>query len=169
MIIASSKELETENEIYLGKIFAMLKKMEKIAMSQNDTELNNTELRLISEILLSGYEGKRLISTQLAKKLNVTRSAVSQIVKNLESREIVKRVPDSVDKKIAYIELTDSAMDVYLKSKKIGEEFIGDMLRDFGKKNLDKLLELTEEFWETFERLNKTNENKNRINLKIGE
>jgi DNA-binding MarR family transcriptional regulator len=169
MTLANSKELETENEIYLGKIFAMFKKMEKIAMSQNDTELNNTELRLVSEILLSGYEGKRLISTQLAKKLNVTRSAVSQIVKNLESREIVKRVPDSVDKKIAYIELTDSAIGVYLKSKKIGEEFIGEMLRDFGKKNLDKLLELTEEFWETFERINKANEDRNRINLKIGE
>ena len=157
MVGMNAKDLETENEIYLGKIFAMLKKMEKIAMSQKETELNNTELRLISEILLSGYEGKRLISTQLAQKLNVTRSAISQIVKNLESRKIVKRVPDDVDKKIAYIELTDSTMEVYLKSKQVGEEFIGALLRDFGKKNLDKLLELSEEFWETIDRLNKMN------------
>ncbi len=153
----SAKELETENEIYLDRLFSMFKKMEKIAMSQKATELNNTELRLISEILLSSYEGNRLISTQLAKKLNVTRSAISQIVKNLENRKIIKRVPDAIDKKIAYIELTDTAMKIYLESRKKGEIFVGDLLRDFGKKNLDKLLELSEEFWETFERLKKTN------------
>ena len=119
---------QQESEEYLVKIFAMLKKLDKITIVKKKSELNNTELRLISEVIFSNSEGKRLISTQLAKKLNVTRSAISQIVNSLESRRIIKRVPDDVDRKIAYIELTDSAMDVYLQAKAMGVGFMSKLV-----------------------------------------
>ncbi|MBE5753464.1 MAG: MarR family transcriptional regulator, partial [Clostridiales bacterium] len=108
MTVDKEKIIKSENEFYLGKIFAMLKKMEKIAIANKSAKLGDTELRLISEIVFSNYKGERLISTQLAKKLDVTRSAVSQIVKKLEKDGVIKRVPDEIDKKIAYIELTEN-------------------------------------------------------------
>ena len=145
---------QQESEEYLVKIFAMLKKLDKITIVKKKSELNNTELRLISEVIFSNSEGKRLISTQLAKKLNVTRSAISQIVNSLESRRIIKRVPDDVDRKIAYIELTDSAMDVYLQAKAMGVGFMSKLVEEFGKERLDTLLSLSDSFWETVERLN---------------
>ena len=146
--------IENENEFYLGKIFAMLKKMEKIAIANKSATLSDTELRLISEIVFSNYKGERLISTQLAKKLDVTRSAVSQIVKKLEKDGIIKRVPDETDKKIAYIELTENSLDGYEKAKEEGEVFVGKLIESFGKNKLDTLLALSEEFWGIIEKLN---------------
>lgn len=148
------KIIKSENEFYLGKIFAMLKKMEKIAIANKSATLGDTELRLISEIVFSNYKGERLISTQLAKKLDVTRSAVSQIVKKLEKDGIIKRVPDGTDKKIAYIELTENSLDGYEKAKEEGEVFVGKLIENFGKNKLDTLLALSEEFWEIIEKLN---------------
>ena len=146
--------IENENEFYLGKIFAMLKKMEKIAIANKSATLGDTELRLISEIVFSNYKGERLISTQLAKKLDITRSAVSQIVKKLEKDGIIKRVPDETDKKIAYIELTENSLDGYEKAKEEGEVFVGKLIENFGKNKLDTLLALSEEFWGIIEKLN---------------
>ena len=147
------KEIVKTNEEYLSKIFAMCKKMESVAMVKGKTELNTTELRLVGEIIFANCEGKRLISTQLAKRLCITRSAVSQIVNNLESRGIVKRVADSVDRKIAYVELTDSSLAVYEATKESAEQAVGKIVETFGRENLDKLLELSDKFWEVVENI----------------
>ena len=154
------KMRESENEEYLCKIFAMLKKVEKFSGLKEKTELNNTELRLISEIIFARQEGERLISTQLAKRLNVTRSAVSQIVNNLENRGVIQRVDAEDDKKIAYVELTESAMEIYQNAKKAGVDFVGEFLKEFGKDNLDLLLNLMDSFWETACAVSKKNLNK---------
>lgn len=147
------KEIIKTNEEYLSEIFSMCKKMESVTMVKGKTELNTTELRLVGEVIFANCEGKRLISTQLAKRLCITRSAVSQIVNNLESRGIVKRVPDSVDKKIAYVELTDSSLAVYREAKESAEQVVGKIVEAFGRENLDKLLELSDKFWEVVENI----------------
>ena len=142
------------NEEYLTKIFAMCKKMERVIMFKEKTQLNTTELRLVGEIILAHHEGTRLISTQLAKRLCVTRSAISQIVNNLEVRGIVKRVPDDIDRKIAYVELTDSTMEVYLSAKRSAEEKVGDIIKEFGEENMEKLFALADKFWQAVENVN---------------
>ena len=58
-----------KSERYLHMLFSFLKKREGIVLSEKMTHFNNTEIRLISEILSAKYEGKRLISTQLANLL----------------------------------------------------------------------------------------------------
>lgn len=145
---------KSENEEYLCKIFSMLKKMENVSIIKEKSALNNTELRLVGEVLFASMNGERLISTQIAKKLCVTRSAISQIVNNLENKGVIKRVPDKVDKKIAFIELTDASLEVYQTAKNLGENFVEDIIKEFGKNKLDQLLSLSESFWETVEKLN---------------
>lgn len=146
-------EVRKTNEEYLSRIFSMCKKMEGVTMLKDKTELNTTELRLVGEIIYANCEGKRLISTQLAKRLSITRSAVSQIVNNLEERGIVKRVADSIDRKIAYIELTDSTLEVYHIAKAKAENLVGEVIKVFGKENLDKLLSLSDKFFEVVENI----------------
>lgn len=146
-------EVRKTKEEYLSKIFSMCKKIESVTMLKDKTELNTTELRLVGEIIYANSEGKRLISTQLAKRLNITRSAVSQIVNNLEKRGIVKRVADSIDRKIAYIELTESALEVYRVAKEKAENLVGEIVKVFGEENLDKLLSLSDDFFEVVENI----------------
>ena len=89
--VGKATENKARNEEYLGRIFTMLKKMEGVALTKVKSHFNNSEMRLLGEVILAGYDGKRIISTQLATRLGVTRSAVSQMVNKLEARGVVKR------------------------------------------------------------------------------
>ena len=137
---------KSKNEQYLGAVFALLKKRDGIAISDKKTRFNDTELRMLSEILAAKYEGRRLISTQLATLLGVTRSAVSQIVNRLEEQGVVVRVPDDVDRKIAYVEVTEATLVAYEEDLKTCLDFIGRVVEKFGEENFKKMCELYDGF-----------------------
>ena len=144
--VEQSARKKNTNEKYLSAVFSILKKREGIVVSGAKTHFNDTELRLIGAVLSAKSEGKRLISTQLATRLGVTRSAISQIVNRLEESGVVKRVPDAVDRKIAYIEVTDETMTNYREDIKTCGKFIGKVVENFGEEKFDQMCGLVEEF-----------------------
>ena len=138
-----------QNEEYLLKIFSIAKKMENISLVDRNTCLNDSELRMLGEIFMAKREGKRLISTQLADRLNITRSAISQMVNKLEKDGIVQRVPDEIDRKIAYIELSELAQEKYVEAKDIACNELGEIISSFGIAKFEKLCNLAEAFTKT--------------------
>ena len=120
----------------------MIKKRDEIVVVDKKTNFNNTELRMFSEILIAKTKGERLISTQLAKCLGITRSAVSQIVNRLEENGVIKRVPDKVDKKIAYVELSEGMLELYGEDIEKCLQFIDGLVREFGEDNFETMYEL---------------------------
>ena len=137
---------ERKNEEYLAKIFKLIRSRDEIAFVDRKTHFNKTELRLISEVIAAKAEGKRVISTQLAKRLGVTRSAISQIVNRLEERGVITRVSSNQDKKIAYIELSDTILAEYGEDIENSKRFVGALVDEFGEENFNRLCELTESF-----------------------
>ena len=151
-----TKDIKTEknaigNEKYLNDIFTMMKQMDNLTVADKATRFNSTELRLLGEVLASRYVGKRLISTQLAQLLGVTRSAVSQIVNRLEKEGIVKRVADDVDRKIAYIEITEEALNTYGKDLEVCKDFVGRVVKKFGVEKFEKMCTAFDAFCELVE------------------
>ena len=119
---------QEQSEDYLLRIISIIRTMENISFVDKKTRLHDSEIRMLSEIFAAQSEGKRLISTQLADRLNITRSAISQMVNKLEKMGVVNRIPDEVDKKIAYIELSNLAHEKYLEaSKKVADFFIASL------------------------------------------
>ena len=146
-----TKDLKTErnatgNEKYLNGIFTMMKNMDNLTVADKSTRFNSTEMRMIGEIMASRYVGKRLISTQLAQLLGITRSAVSQIVNRLEAQGILMRVADEVDRKIAYIEITENALEMYGDDLKICVDFVGRVVERFGVEKFNNMCAAFEEF-----------------------
>ena len=146
-----TKDLKTErnatgNEKYLNGIFTMMKNMDNLTVADKSTRFNSTEMRMIGEIMASRYVGKRLISTQLAQLLGITRSAVSQIVNRLEAQKVVKRVADDVDRKIAYVEITEEALELYGEDLEICVDFVGRVVEKFGVERFNNMCEAFEEF-----------------------
>ena len=139
-------------EKYVYMLFSLLKKKEEILLPEKEMHFSSTELRLMFEILSAKYEGRRLISTQLATLLGVTRSAVSQIVNHLEKRGVVKRVADEVDRKIAYIELTEDAMARYQEDLSKCQAFTGRVIEKFGEENFQTMFTLLTEFTDLLEK-----------------
>ena len=137
---------ERKNEEYLAKVFALIRSRDEIAFADTKTHFNKTELRLINEVIATNTAGKRVISTQLAKLLGVTRSAVSQIVNRLEGRGIVKRVADDVDRKIAYVEISSDIIQMYGEDIRCMLAFVGSLVAEFGEDNFNKMCQLFEKF-----------------------
>ncbi len=153
--MSTNKKNESKNKEYLGKILAMFKQMENVVVVNKKTRFNNSELRLIAEILLAKEQGKRYISTQLADRLNVTRSAISQIVQRLEKEGVLKRTLKTAANKIAYVELSDSALVEYESAVSVAAEFAGAVVKAFGEEKMQQLLTLSDEFAKTVESLKK--------------
>jgi len=133
----------------------MFKQMENVVVVNKKTRFNNSELRLIAEILLAKEQGKRYISTQLADRLNVTRSAISQIVQKLEKEGVLKRTLKSPANKIAYVELSDTALVDYESAVAESARFAGSVVEAFGEDKMQRLLALSDEFAKTVASLKK--------------
>lgn len=138
--------LDGKNEEYLAKIFAMLRQRDDMIIVDKKTRFNKTELRLISEIVSAKTTGERVISTQLAKRLGVTRSAISQIVNRLETQGVLKRVASPTDKKIAYVELSEGVYETYGKDISCCLRFIGALVEEFGEERFYQMVDLFDEF-----------------------
>ncbi len=139
--------LDKTKEENVSKIFKLLKKRENVMVADTKTRLNSTEVRLLCEIVSASCDGRRLISTQLADLLGVTRSAISQIVNRLESAGIVCRVADEIDRKIAYIEVSEAVIGEYGKDIEECLTFVNDIVLEFGQEKFDKMYALCEEFF----------------------
>ena len=135
-----------KKEDYLFKVFKLLTARESFVISNEKTHFNKTELRLISEVLLANHENKRLFSTQIAKKLGVTRSAVSHTVQRLESKGVIKRIPSETDKKVDYIEISEEILTDYKQDIQKCVRFVGEIVDEFGEKDFYKMCELYEKF-----------------------
>lgn len=148
----TNKKLKNEvgerekNERYLKMIYSILKRRDTLMVADKFGHFNDTEVRLLVEILAAKYDGKRLISTQLAKSLGVTRSAVSQIVNRLEAEGVVKRVADDVDRKIAYIEISEEVMKIYETDLNNYFEYVGALIKKYGEEKFETLYQLIDEF-----------------------
>lgn len=133
-------------ETYLGKIQNMTRTMQNVVFVRRKKSFNNSEMRMLEEIVAADKKGERLISTELADKVGVTRSAISQMVNRLSAKGLVKRVPDDVDKKIAYIELDGKAKEMYLAQRKKMGEVVNKVINDFGVDKANQMIKLVEEF-----------------------
>ena len=142
----AKKSNENTNEKYLSAVFNILKKKSVVSIIDNTCNFNDTELRLLGEIFSAKQEGVRLISTQLATRLAVTRSAVSQMVNRLEGMGVLERVPDEVDKKIAYIEITEKALTQYREDIEKCGDFVARVVHTFGEDRFNDMCEAVEEF-----------------------
>ena len=101
---------------------------------------------MLEEIVAAEKKGERLISTELADKVGVTRSAISQMVNRLSAKGYVKRVPDDVDRKIAYIVMDGKGKEMYLAQRKKMGEVVNKVINDFGADKANQMIKLVEEF-----------------------
>ncbi|MBQ9117600.1 MAG: MarR family transcriptional regulator [Clostridia bacterium] len=130
----------------LKRILFIYKKMEDVTRTDKNTPFNSTELQLLKELIFAKLENGRLISTQLAKRLGVTRSSVSQMVQKMEKQGILYRVPDEIDRKIAYIQMTPEAEELCRAELKKWTDGLVEIVKEFGEDKLENMLNLFDEF-----------------------
>ncbi len=131
---------------YLLKLFQTLKDMEDLDLFADAAKLTKTEFRLIREILLEWERGKDIISSELARRLGITRSAVSQVVTKLEKQDIVKRTPSPNDHKIAYIKLSDRCLAIFEEQCREANAIMEYVVDELGEEKMQQLISVYDEF-----------------------
>lgn len=136
----------TKTQRYKARMLAILEKMGKCTFLNTGIATNAGEEKLLHVVLLATVNGERVISTEIADRIGLTRSAVSQIVTKLESRGIVKRVAAEDDKKIAYIEFTEQSKERIAAQDSQCSNFFKRISSEFGDESIEKILGLYEDF-----------------------
>ena len=135
----------------MQEVYKLVKKLASVKIFDHGFMFNNTEIQMMKEIVRVKEEGGRIISSRLAKELGITRSAVSQMVKKLESKGVVRRVPDSRDKKIAYIELSDTARAQYEDMKDRVNAILSSGIGERGDEKVETFVKGAHEFVDAFD------------------
>lgn len=139
-----------EGSNLMQEMYAIGKRLEELKIFHRAMPFNNTEMQMMREIIAAKERGSRVISSGLAKLLGITRSAVSQMVKKLEAKGVVRRVPDSRDKKIAYIELSDKARSIYEESRARVNGLLERIVAKLGEEKVEHFITGTNEFIDAF-------------------
>ena len=135
----------------LQELYSIARRLESAQLFNHAFPFNNTEMQLIKEILRAKETGGRMISSRLAKVLGITRSAVSQMVSKLEAKNVVKRVPDDKDRKIAYIELSDTARAQYEDMKGRVNAILSSAIGELGDEKVETFVKSAHEFVDAFD------------------
>ncbi len=137
---------------YLLKLFQIIKDMDDLNLFADAAKLSKTEFRMLREIIMEGEQGRYVISSELARRLEITRSAVSQIVTKLEGQNIVRRVASPTDRKIAYICLSEHALAVFEEQCRQANAIMEHVVKELGEEKMHALLTAYDEFVGAFRR-----------------
>ena len=124
---------------YVLRLFGFVQEVEDLKFFGDPAKFSKTEGRLLREVITEYAKGRDIISSELSRRLGVTRSAVSQLVTKLEKQDIVKRVAAPDDKKIAYVRLSDSAMETFEAKCREVNALLDACASKFGKDRMQRL------------------------------
>ncbi len=126
-------------EEIMGLFIRMVNKynaLEKIPVKYgSNKDLFHSERHMLDQI----GDNPDMNVTEFAASIGVTKGAISQVVKKLENKGVVRRFKKSGNDKVVLIKLTKSGEDIYEKHKKINEQTILPLYEEFKKYPDDKI------------------------------
>lgn len=105
----------------------------------NNLDLSMSELKLLETIDVCSNENEHVNTSDLATKLKISKSAVSQSVNKLEKKGYLNKKLSLKDKKIGYLYLTDECKIKCGEKKAICENIIKRVVEELGEQNILEL------------------------------
>ena len=129
--------------ILINKIANQLKRKMDKEMNEN-YNLTKTQSLVLSYI----NSNKEIYQKDIEKRFSIRRSTATEILNLMEKRNLIKRIPSKIDKRLNNIKITEEG----LKLEKIGKEKIKELEKQMTKsltkeekKELIRLLEKVEQ------------------------
>lgn len=143
--------MEEENvlreEYYLWLLNAIKEANGYYESGEPDLRLNRTEMMLLNIVRFKTAAGEKVISTQIADYLNVTRSAVSQTVNKLEERGYIRRVSSERDRKIFYVCLSEREQIRFEAQAEQNRALLAQVEAEMGEREMRELNHLGSKFF----------------------
>lgn len=136
-----------KKEYYVWLLNAIKQSNAYYESKDEEARLNRTEKMLLNVVQFKTEAGEKVISTQIADYLNVTRSAVSQTVNKLEREGYLRRVPSDTDKKIFYVCLSERENLKFEERVAHDRALFDSVAEKMGKAETRELIALSEKFF----------------------
>jgi DNA-binding MarR family transcriptional regulator len=126
-------EREAESREVMDRFMRLVRKynaMEKVPLRRGEyLNLYHSERHLLDKI----GENPGINVTEFAKVVGVTKGAISQVVRKLEKKGLVRRYKKNNNDKEVFIELTDNGGGIYEERKKLNQETIREISEELGR------------------------------------
>lgn len=149
---------EIELNDYLVRFLSIVQGLDATKLFPEVAKLTKTEFRILREIAVEQQKGGHIISSELARRVGVTRSAISQIVNKLEGRGVLIRTNAPNDKKIAFVEFSQKAYDLFNKECARVNIIMESVVAQFGAERMNEWISSCEEIIETVRKVNSETE-----------
>jgi len=130
------------------KIYQILQKFHKTGLSRKITGgMPHSEIMMLKKIKLNCYETEGVTISTLSKLLEVSKSAVSQMVNNLEDKGYIERINTKNDRRLVYVRLTVSGEQCLAKELQSLLQKMDEMFDGMGEEETEDLLRLLEKLY----------------------
>ncbi|WP_295362494.1 MarR family winged helix-turn-helix transcriptional regulator [uncultured Pseudoramibacter sp.] len=116
-------------------------------------ELRYGEFIAFLQILRADEEGRKTTVSSLSRANHCTKSNMSQIVRVLEEKDYVGRVPSQRDRRTVFLEMTPHARDAILKHRLFLDTPLNEAAKRMGPEKSGQLITLLWELWRTMEQI----------------
>ncbi|MCI9576187.1 MAG: MarR family transcriptional regulator [Clostridiales bacterium] len=100
-------------------------------------------LKLIETMMEeNGNSETGIQASLLSVRSHISRSAVSQLLKSLEKKELIERVVGTCDRRVVYVRLTANGQNITASVQKFMYHFLGKIIAELGDTNTDTLISL---------------------------
>ena len=114
------------------------------------TGLTTGEFLMLNHIMrLQGDTGIR--ASDLGQHMRISRSGVSQLLKALDDKRFIQRLPDKEDRRVVYVRMTEEGEARYAQDTSGTRRRIRQTIAQMGAQNLDRLITLVEKLSEAME------------------
>lgn len=131
-----------------------------IRFKRVDSCINNGKGLQMSELAVMGKAAKGCANGgmcvgDITETMHISKPAVSQILNNLERRELITRAIDKKDRRKITVNLTPAGRAALHEAMTCLNEMMDDVLNSFGSENTKTLVALLNELMDIFENYDK--------------
>lgn len=125
------------------KIYQAMQKFQKLGVTSKFAgELPRSEIMMLKMINLDTSQNEGVTISTLSERLEISKSAVSQMINVLEDKGYVERITTKNDRRIVYVRLTESGEQSLEKSLQSLLKHLNQVFDKMGEEDTETLLEL---------------------------
>ncbi|WP_195251144.1 MarR family winged helix-turn-helix transcriptional regulator [Romboutsia sp. 1001713B170207_170306_H8] len=106
----------------------------------------------------NGQFFKGVKASDLSKYSMITKPAISKLINTLEEKGFVERVADKSDRRVVYVNLTNSGEEILIKENQMFEEFTQKVVEKMGEKDTDEMIRLFKKMYDSIVEIKKENQ-----------
>ncbi|MDQ0415982.1 DNA-binding MarR family transcriptional regulator [Croceifilum oryzae] len=136
---------------YIELSFSVNKSGESLVRDQMNDDMTSDQHYTLRYI----YQSKSCTPSDLAKKFQVKKSAITAMINRMWKKGWIQRTRDEKDRRVVYLTLTEEGKALYMKTEERIHHLVDSILNNFEQEELEQFLRTYQKLHRVLEDINK--------------